>query len=403
MSDHPPSSTACVVGAGPAGLLLALLLGRAGHRVTVLERSPRIDLTRQAGAPVLQPVTLRVLERAGLLDEVRAGAGEISSGEVSVRGRQVARYAYSDLPDVPLPYALTVPVTALRGALLAAIGELPGVELRLGAEVTELRGGEGARRELVFRDAAGTHLLRPDFVVGSDGKFSTVRDLAEIPTHVFPYDKGYLDFLVPAPPGWGARITMHFTDDAYVLSMPYPGDRLIVVWITREQQVDAALAAPFAELAGRLGEAAPELAAVFAPQVAARGWDEVPHRQVQHHMVRPDRWLDGNVLLIGDSAHAMHAFGGQGLNTSLQDAAWAAEGIARAAADGGSTRFLEEVLRLRVPFVEGFQKMQRTTLAPLPGEQATEHGDALPDFLPMVLGQPELRPLWAGVPEGVLG
>ncbi|MQS06038.1 FAD-dependent oxidoreductase [Streptomyces alkaliphilus] len=399
MPDHPPSPTACVVGAGPAGLLLALLLGRSGHRVTVLERSPRIDLTRQAGAPVLQPVTLRILERAGLLDELRRGAGEIRSGEVSVRGREVARYAYRDLPGVPLPFALTVPVTTLRGALLDAVGELPGVELRLGAEVTRLEGGTGARREIVVRDGAGTHVLRPRFVVGCDGKFSTVRRLAGVPAHVFSYDRGYLDFLVPAPPDWGPRITMHFSDDAYVLSMPYPGNRLIVVWITREQRVDAALAAPFAGLAGTLTAAAPELAEVFTPPVTTRDWAGVPHRQVQHHRVRPDRWLDGNVLLIGDSAHAMHAFGGQGLNTSLQDAAWAAEGIARAT-DSGSLEYLEEVLRLRVPFIEDFQEMQRVTLVPQSGEQAPQHGTALPDFLPMVLGQPELRPLWAGVSEG---
>ena len=400
MPDDPSSSTACIVGAGPAGLLLALLLGRAGHRVTVLERSPHIDLDRWAGAPVLQPVSLRILEREGLLDQVRAGAGFIDSGEVRAPGQDVARYAYQELPDAPVPYALTVPVTVLRGTLLRALEELPGVDIRLGATVEDLPGAAGGRRELSVTDGQGTHRLSPDFIVGCDGKFSAVRELAGIPAEVFTYDRGYLDFVVPAPPGWGPRITMNFQDDAYVLTMPYPGDRLIVVWITAEERVDAALAGSFARFAAELTERAPELADVFPAEVTALGWEGIPRRQVQHHMVRPERWLDGNVLLIGDSAHAMHAFGGQGLNTSLQDAVLAAEGIGRAVGADGSTTALEELLRLRLPFVEGFQETQRRTLAPRPGEPARRNADTLPDFLRMVLGQPELRHLWNGVPAG---
>lgn len=400
MPDDLSSSTACIVGAGPAGLLLALLLGRAGHRVTVLERSPHLDLDRWTGAPVLQPVSLRILEREGLLDRIRAGAGFIDSGEVRTPGEGVARYAYHELPGVPVPYALTVPVTVLRGTLLRALEELPAVEIRLGSTVEDLPLGANGRRELIVTDGKGTHRLSPGFIVGCDGKFSTVRELAGIPTEVFTYDRGYLDFVVPAPQGGEPRITMNFQDDAYVLSMPYPGNRLIVVWITAEKRVDAALAGPFAQFTAKLAQSAPELANIFTPEVTALGWDGIPRRQVQHHMVRPERWLDGNVLLIGDSAHAMHAFGGQGLNTSLQDAVLAAHGIGQAVVEDGSTEPLEELLHHRLPFVEGFQEIQRRTLAPQPGEPAERNSDSLPDFLRLVLGQPELRHLWDGVPDG---
>ncbi|MCI0386311.1 NAD(P)/FAD-dependent oxidoreductase [Streptomyces sp. CNQ085] len=397
MPDRPPDPTVCIVGAGPAGLLLALLLGRRGHRVTVLERSPRIDLARQAGAPVLQPVTLRILERLGLLERVRAGAGEIHGGDVYVRGRREAAYEYADLPGVSVPFALTVPVSTLRGALLEALGEVPGAEVRTGVSVEGLTGGPGRYRELVVRGAEGTEVLRPEFVVGCDGKFSAVRELAEIPTRVLAYEKGYLDFVVPAPPGWPPRITMHF-GDFYLLSMPYPGDRLIVVWISSEKRVEAAMGAPFARLAAELSRTAAPLAPLFPPQVAGLAWEDVPHRHVRHHMVRPERWLDGNVLLIGDSAHAMHAFGGQGLNTSLQDAVWAADGIEGALRER-STRRLREHLRTRVPFVESFQLSQRTALAPGRQGGAEPHGVPLPDFMPMVMGQPELRSLWEGTPQ----
>lgn len=402
MPESTTDSSSCIVGAGPAGLLLALLLGRAGHRVTVLERSPRIEPPQGDGGPVLQPGTLQILDQLGLLERLRAGAGEIRHGAVNVRGVRVADFAYADIAQCPLPFAMTVSVGTLRHALLEALKEYPGVELLLGTSVTALEEMADGRLALTVTTASGeSRTLRPGFVVGCDGKFSTVRELAAIPTEVFAYDKGYLDFSVPMPEGWGERMVMHFHDGDYVMATPFPGGRLLVVWITAEERVAAAMGAGFGELAERLVALAPELAAAFTPEVRARDWAQLSYRHVQHHLVRPQRWLERNVVLVGDSAHGLHAFGGQGLNSALQDTVWVADGIDHALAHGGSTERLAQYIRVRKPFIEQFQEVQRARVSRLsaPARDGAGAGqgedESMPDFLSMALGQRELRPLWS--------
>lgn len=383
-----------IVGAGPAGLLLGLLLGRRGRRVLLVERQPE-PVPGGPGngiCPILQPATLGVLDALGLLPALAENTTPVTGGEVAAGGTTVATYAYAELPGAPVPFALPTSILRLRDVLTDAALRTPGVEIVYDATVHELpaRPGAGADVQgLRLETAEGTRTLLPSLIVGSDGKRSAVRDLAGIPAPVREYRRGYTELRMPLPDSWGPVMRAAFTADGYLLGTPIADETLLFAWITGPDTAGEAVDGPLDALAERFARAMPQA----ADWIRAHTTDRGQIREFLHHIVRPQRWVQGNVVLAGDSAHGVHVYGGQGLNLSLQDAACIAE-AADEALDAGHTTALHAFERTRRPFVEAFQDMQEAHLDALAARAGQDPGAGpghLPDFGPLALGQAELR------------
>jgi 2-polyprenyl-6-methoxyphenol hydroxylase-like FAD-dependent oxidoreductase len=400
----PADPEVVVVGAGPAGLLLGLLLGLRGRRVLLVEREeePVLGGPGNGICPILQPATLGILDRLGLLPELAANTTPVTHGEVAAGGATVASYAYADLPGAPLPFALPTSIVRLRDVLTAAVRSLPGTEVVYGATVRALTRREGASpgvRGIELQDARGVRTLYPSLIVGCDGKRSAVREMAGIAATARAFERGYTELRLPLPESWGPVMRAAFTPDGYVLGTPIADETLLFAWITDPQTAGEAVDGPLEALAERYARAMPQA----ADWIRRHTTDRSQVREFLHHVVRPERWIDGNVLLVGDSAHGVHVYGGQGLNLSLQDAACVAS-AADAALTEGDTAALHRFEELRRPFTEGFQDMQEAhldALAARAGQGAGEGAGHLPDFAPLALGQSELRAAFAAaVPQG---
>lgn len=127
------SRTDCaVVGAGPSGLLLAVLLARAWS-VQLLEKDP--ELGPPPGGVVLQPVTLGLLDRLGKLSQLRRQGMPIEGVDETGPGGPVFSGDYRELADAPVPFALAVPLRAVREALLELVRAEPCVTVRTGTLV----------------------------------------------------------------------------------------------------------------------------------------------------------------------------------------------------------------------------------------------------------------------------
>ncbi|MFD5778706.1 FAD-dependent oxidoreductase [Streptomyces sp. NPDC126933] len=399
-----------IVGAGPAGLLLGLLLGQRGRRVLLIEREPAPEPSPGNGiCPILQPATLGVLDGLGLLPDLAKNTTPVTHGEVSAGGSTVAAYAYADLPAAPVAYALPVSITQLRDVLTDAVRRTPGVDIVYEATVhglPERDGEDPGLRGVRLETGEGTRTLHPSLVVGCDGKRSAVREMAGISSEVKAFPRGYLELRVPMPAFWGGVMRAFFTADGYMLGTPIADGQLLFVWITGPEQAERATGGELSALVDRYAEGVPEAADWI--RAHTHGWDQI--REFPHHIVRPERWVAGNVLLVGDSAHGVHVYGGQGLNLSLQDAACLAEACDEALARSDSAP-LKRFEQKRRPFVSAFQDMQEAHLSalaarnPQGGGQSSESGDRssgsgdqssgggghLPDFAPLALGQPEIR------------
>jgi 2-polyprenyl-6-methoxyphenol hydroxylase-like FAD-dependent oxidoreductase len=406
------STTCAVVGGGPAGMVLGLLLARAGVEVTVFEKHP--DFLRDFRGDTVHPVTLTLLDDLGLYDRFMAlPHSEIHQAEFTIGGREVRVVDFGRL-RVPHPVLALVPQWDLLN-LLADAGEMePTFTLRMQTEVTGLlRDGEriaGVR----YRGPDGPGELRADLTVACDGRTSLVRRDAGLTTREFP---------VPFDVGW---FRLDAKDAIKYQLTPRISAGQALVLIPREGYFQAGAFLPKGGeslLHARGLDAFKSQVAEMVPEASAdsiRSWDDVKVLDVRVN--RLHRWYKPGLLCIGDAAHAMSPVGGVGINLAVADAVAAATVLAGPLLAGGVTQHdLAQVQRRRkLPAVitQGVQRLLHRVLRRVllgrgvpPPPEAVQRGvatiltrlpglTAIPAYLVGVGVRPERAPAFARRPSG---
>ncbi|MDJ1130552.1 NAD(P)/FAD-dependent oxidoreductase [Streptomyces iconiensis] len=393
MGDETSQADCCIVGGGPAGLVLALLLARRGRDVTVVDRREHLAQGGPAHAPFLSPPSLDLLQHMGLLDALEP---------YGQRVRQVREYDtmgghstldYASVPGGSYPYALSVPLRAMAGALQDALLREPTVRIMTGTSVQGLTGEPATGYGLDLRRGDTPVRVESRFVIGSDGKFSALRDMAGIETEVFAFDRPAVMVELPLPEGTPERITAHRDHEgALVATMPVAEGKLTVLWAADPDAYRRIKESGIGALRSRLAHAVPALTDLLAANLST--WEQVI--EVHHHVVRPAHWHRGNLGLLGDSAHGVHSFGAQGLNLALGDAVVLSD-VLNSAAEKGFPEPLAAYEALRRPYVERFQQLQQSlaVLSSSPRQPVRDSGMYAAIAEVMTLGQPEVTPLHA--------
>ena len=356
--------TTCVVaGGGPAGMVLGLLLARAGVDVQVLEK--HADFLRDFRGDTVHPSTLQLLDELGLADEF-ADLPYSRVDEVAFPtsdGRTVVVADFRRL-RAPYPYVAMVPQWDLLDLLADAAREEPGFTLRMSTEVTGLLRDEERVRGVEYRRADGTAgRIEADLVVGCDGRWSTVRREAGLRPREFavPIDAWW--FRLPrAESDAAASLTPRARPGRFAVVIPRT-DFLQIAYIGRKG-TDAELRARGIE-AFRLDVA--ELMPELADRVdTLRSMDDVKHLDVRVNRLR--RWHVDGLLCIGDAAHAMSPVGGVGINLAVQDAVAAAavlaEPLLRSAATAQRLRSVRNRRLVATVAVQSLQRLLHRGLVP---------------------------------------
>ncbi|MDE3720400.1 FAD-dependent oxidoreductase [Nocardiopsis sp. N85] len=347
-------TTCLIAGGGPAGMVLGLLLARAGVAVTVLEKHD--DFLRDFRGDTVHPSTIRLLDELGL-GERFAALPQTLLDHVAfpIGGKRVVTMA--DFRRLPRPYRhiAMVPQWDLLTLLAEAGREEPSFTLRMGTEVTGLLRENGRVTGVRHRGPDGEGEIRAALTVGCDGRWSLVRREAELVPREFPVGIDAWWFRLTAATGLEMALTPRGGRGRFLVVIPRE-DYLQIAYIGRKGS-DAELRARGVEaFRADIAELVPELGDGVN---ALESMDDVKHLDIRLDRLR--RWHGAGVLCIGDAAHAMSPMGGVGINLAVQDAVAAATLLAeplRAGAVGD--RDLARVRARRLLPTAVVQRLQRT-------------------------------------------
>jgi 2-polyprenyl-6-methoxyphenol hydroxylase-like FAD-dependent oxidoreductase len=311
------TTTCAIIGGGPAGMVLGLLLARAGVQVTLMEKHG--DFLRDFRGDTVHPTTLRLLDELGLWERFSAlHYSTVQKARFDSNGRSVTYVDFGRLRRQPHPFIAMVPQWDLLNLLADAAQAEPSFTLRMKTEATGLL-REGSRVTGVrYQGPEGPGELRAELTVGCDGRWSVVRREAGLKSREYP-----VNFDV-----WWFRLPREGDAEFSLLPRMAPGKALVV--IPREGYDQVAYLGPKgtdSQLRARGIEAFRRDVSGLLPDsteaiATLTSMDDIKHLDVRVDRLR--RWhLDG-LLCIGDAAHAMSPFGGVGINLAVQDAVAAA-------------------------------------------------------------------------------
>ncbi|MDR3654965.1 MAG: FAD-dependent oxidoreductase [Mycobacterium sp.] len=310
------TTTCAIIGGGPAGMVLALLLARAGVEVTLLEKHG--DFLRDFRGDTVHPSTMRLLDELGLWERFAAlPQSEIRRGTLESNGRSVTYVDFGRLRQ-PYPFIAMVPQWDLLNLLADAAQVEPSFTLRMNTEVTGLLREGGKVTGVRYRGPDGPGELRAELTVACDGRWSIARHEAGLKTREYP-----VKFDV-----WWFRLPRKEDTEFSFLPRVGPGKALAVIPREGYYQIaylgpkgtDGQLRAQGIEAFRRdVGALLPDMTESVA---ALASMEDVKHLDVRVDRLR--RWHADGLLCIGDSAHAMSPLGGVGINLAVQDAVAAA-------------------------------------------------------------------------------
>jgi len=293
-----------VIGAGPVGMLAALLSARQGLSVLLLEKTA--ERQARARAIGITPPSLEIFRRIGLPEAFIERGVAVRVSEVYGRRMRLGRLDFSRLKS-DFRFVLSIPQDRTESLLEEAIRAHPAIRFLRGHHVTDCSEEKGhVAVDGSLADAVGFHFTG-NFVLACDGGKSAIREALGIPFDGAPDRYTFLMGDFEDTTGWGTQARFYFTARGSVESFPLPnGKRRYVIRtpsIVREYET------------GYLGTELFRRAGIHVEGVR-QFWES--GFSVQRFMART--FCKGRVFLCGDSAHLMSPIGGQNMNTGFADA-----------------------------------------------------------------------------------
>lgn len=331
-----------IVGAGPVGLSLALMLARKGCNVLVLEKEA--GTAEHSRAPAIWPRTQEILADLGVMERFTEEGILKPSLEIHDVDRDTCllRAPLESLSDqTRFPRLLILPQSRTESLLLEALQRQPSASIRFSSEVLGLDQRDSGV-DVRYAAPEGEATASGDIVVGCDGAHSFVRHA--IGAHhrgvTYPMQAALADVRIGNSQAWHSpRLTttpriaigIRIEADTWRLILPFAqADR-----IPLERRVEEAVANLFHR----------------------SDWEPVWRSEFQLHRRISSAFSRGRVVLAGDAAHLNSPVGGQGMNAGIQDASRLASAIEQALRSDPEARLQAYADSRRAEIAEGVNRV----------------------------------------------
>jgi 2-polyprenyl-6-methoxyphenol hydroxylase-like FAD-dependent oxidoreductase len=350
----PESTDVLIVGAGPAGLALAVTLQQAGVQHVIIDKLEYGLSTSRAA--VIHAHTLETLDSIGVSARLAKAGLKVSTFSIRDHDRALLSIPFGGL-QTQHPYLLMLPQDVTERVLAARLAELGG-NIHRGVVATAFNPVEGGV-EVTITSGEGERVIRARYVAGADGMHSAVRAAAGIQFEGAPYDHSFV--LADVRMEWPLRaqeVSIFFSDSGLVVVAPLPdGSYRIVATLANAPERPG-----LDDIQAIIDARGPSKAAGRVTEVIWSSRFRVHHRLASAY--RNDR-----LFVLGDAAHVHSPAGGQGMNCGLVDACVLGQLLADVLRGRRAAEELDSYEVLRRPAAQGVLALadRLTTMATMPG------------------------------------
>jgi 2-polyprenyl-6-methoxyphenol hydroxylase-like FAD-dependent oxidoreductase len=341
----------CIVGGGPAGMMLGYLLGRAGIETLVLEK--HADFFRDFRGDTVHPSTLQVMDELGLIDgflklphqQLQKMDGKF--GTTSIRMADLSRL------KIKYPFIAFMPQWDFLNFLRESGKRFSSLKVIMNAEATDLI-WSGEKVVGVNADTPeGPLEIRAELTIGCDGRHSIVRQRANLEVEEIGAPMDVLWFRAGKRDNESESVFARLEAGKMMVTFDR-GDYWQCAYVIAKGQYDTVKTRGLDAFRNEVIGMAPILRSGISD---VKGWDDVKLLTVAINRLK--RWTRPGLLCIGDAAHAMSPVGGVGVNLAIQDAVATANLLAAKLTGGCPSEDELDAVRRRREFpVRMTQRMQ---------------------------------------------
>jgi 2-polyprenyl-6-methoxyphenol hydroxylase-like FAD-dependent oxidoreductase len=341
----------CIVGGGPAGMMLGYLLGRAGIDVVVLEKHP--DFFRDFRGDTVHPSTLQVMDELGLIEGFLKLPHQRLQKMDGMFGGESVRIADLSRLHVKYPFIAFMPQWDFLNFLRESGKQFASLRVMMSTEAIDLIQDGDRIAGVRARTPDGIIDIEADLTVACDGRHSLVRERAGLEVEEIGAPMDVLWFRAGKRENESESLFARVEPGRMMVTFDR-GDYWQCAYVIAKGQYDAVKARGLTALLDDIARMAP----ILKPGLAdVKSWDDVKLLTVAINRLK--RWTRPGLLCIGDAAHAMSPIGGVGVNLAVQDAVATANLLASKLLNGCPPEDELDAVRRRREFpVRMTQRMQ---------------------------------------------